>query len=176
MTARRTRLVPRSPAREAPAAPRTKRAGQGHQRKRFRAPRRAAASPAGQAPSSTQKRLHDQRVSRRFLPSAENDLTRCVGGILRMGTHAFIIPLLRRFVNVTSGLFRPESEKKGGCFGKTHNLNIFGVFVRLRSRVRCDRIGRCRMVFPVRMVGGIDNGTKGRTKCLTTIIGTGRIC
>lgn len=35
----------------------------------------------------------------------------CMNDSFRMGTHTFIIPLLSRFVNVTSGLFRAESEK-----------------------------------------------------------------
>ena len=74
----------------------------------------------------------------------------CTNDSFRMGTHTFIIPLLSRFVNVTSGLFRAESEKIHFCGRKTHNLNIFGVFVRLHLRGRCDRIrenrGKC---FPV---------------------------
>lgn len=55
----------------------------------------------------------------------------CMNDSFRMGTHTFIIPLLSRFVNVTSGLFRAESEKIHFRGRKTHNLNIFGVFVRL---------------------------------------------
>ena len=74
----------------------------------------------------------------------------CMNDSFRMGTHTFIIPLLSRFVNVTSGLFRAESEKIHFRGRKTHNLNIFGVFVRLHLRGRCDRIrenrGKC---FPV---------------------------
>ena len=64
----------------------------------------------------------------------------CTNDSFRMGTHTFIIPLLSRFVNVTSGLFRAESEKIHFRGRKTHNLNIFGVFVRLHLRGRCDRI------------------------------------
>lgn len=64
----------------------------------------------------------------------------CMNDSFRMGTHTFIIPLLSRFVNVTSGLFRAESEKIHFRGRKTHNLNIFGVFVRLHLRGRCDRI------------------------------------
>ena len=71
----------------------------------------------------------------------------CMNDSFRMGTHTFIIPLLSRFVNVTSGLFRAESEKIHFRGRKTHNLNIFGVFVRLHLRGRCDRIrenrGKC---------------------------------
>ena len=71
----------------------------------------------------------------------------CMNDSFRMGTHTFIIPLLSRFVNVTSGLFRAESEKIHFRGRKTHNLNIFSVFVRLHLRGRCDRIrenrGKC---------------------------------
>ena len=74
----------------------------------------------------------------------------CMNDSFRMGTHTFIIPLLSRFVNVTSGLFRAESEKIHFRGRKTHNLNIFGVFVRLHLRGRCDRIRENReKCFPV---------------------------
>ena len=74
----------------------------------------------------------------------------CTNDSFRMGTHTFIIPLLSRFVNVTSGLFRAESEKIHFRGRKTHNLNIFGVFVRLHLRGRCDRIRENReKCFPV---------------------------
>lgn len=46
----------------------------------------------------------------------------CMNDSFRMGTHTFIIPLLSRFVNVTSGLFRAESEKIH--FSRTKNAQF----------------------------------------------------
>lgn len=147
------RMPRRSPARaKQPSSLPEYRAGQGRiQQKRIPGRRQAAASPAAEAPSGTQKKTARPTCFTALPPFCrKTKFVPCMNDSFRMGTHIFIIPLLSRFVNVTSGLFRAESEKIHFRGRKTHNLNIFGVFVRLHLRGRCDRIrenrGKC---FPV---------------------------
>lgn len=147
------RMPRRSPVRaKQPSSLPEYRAGQGEDS----AEADSGATTSCRIPSSRSAVRHAKKTARPTCCTALPPFCRktkfvpCTNDSFRMGTHTFIIPLLSRFVNVTSGLFRAESEKIHFRGRKTHNLNIFGVFVRLHLRGRCDRIRENReKCFPV---------------------------
>ncbi len=108
--------------------------GQGQGRipqKRIPGRRQAAASPAAEAPSGTQKDRTSHMLHRAssLLPK-KTKFVPCTNYSFRMGTHTFIIPLLSRFVNRNKRTFSGQNPKNPlSRTKKTHNLNIFGVFL-----------------------------------------------